>query len=318
MTKAKNPTDPKAGTGATEPIKEVCSTCPKYLTFQVKDANGALCVGMYYSAYLEGSGWVVKDGTLNAEAKTQTFMTTENDTQVSLYIGHRLEDDLPEVDAYDEAPLREEVISSGEQTFTSEVTTARLWKLWSFSSEAAEESKTEWERERRYVYDDGAPNANWNGTSDPVGTLTIGAGHALTNAEARGWYDRYPPSGAGMTDDEIDQLYDNDVRDRAGVADLNDDIHVPLHQREFDAVVDLRFNAGRGSSDFSGGRSNTGEHARITSRSVAEFLNAGQFTGAGNRILTTANTVNGSWHRGVQNRRNFQRGMFFDEAWQRE
>ncbi|KYG02194.1 hypothetical protein BE21_55185 [Sorangium cellulosum] len=121
-----------------------------------------------------------------------------------------------------------------------------------------------------------------------------------------------------MADEEIDALYAADVRDRAGVADLNSDIHVPLYQREFDAMLDLRFNAGLGASDFSGGWSNTGQHAKIQSRSITEFLNAGQFTEAGNRILTTANSVGGSWHKGVQNRRNFERGMFFGEAWQRE
>lgn len=319
MTMSNKPTSPISGLGATEPINEVCKTCPKYITFQVEDAKRVRCVGMYYSVYVEGSGWVVKDGILDAEAKTQTFDTTESGKQASLYIGHRLEDDLPEENVYDEAPLHKEVISSGEQTYTAKVTTARLWKLWSFSSEAAEEAKTEWEKKRQYVYDDKNSNENWDGTSDPEGTLTIGAGHALfTTKEAREWYDRYPPSEAGMTDEEIDALYDTDVRGRARVAELNSVIHVPLYQREFDALIDLRFNAGHEASGYHDGRSNTGQHAPMRNHSITEFLNAGQFTQAGNRILTTANTQDHKWSAGVQNRRNFQRGMFFGEAWQRE
>lgn len=312
---AKKKGDGKCG----DPTRPCQSAGLKYLTFQVKDANDVLCINMYYSVYLEGVGWVIKNGVLDAEAKTQTFITTESGKKASLYIGHRREDDLPEANAYDEAPLHEEVIFSGEPTHIANVKTARLWKPWSFSEEAAEESKTTWERERRYVYDDGAPQRNWDGASAPVGTLTIGAGHALQSRnEARDWYNRYPPSGPGMTDTEIDDLYAQDVQNRAGLQDLNNDINVPLYQREFDAVIDLRFNAGSGSSDFTGGRLNTGDHAATTSPSVTQFLNAGQYTKAGNRILMTANTVSGRWHRGVQNRRNFQRGMFFGEAWQRE
>lgn len=318
MTQSNQPTSPSSRPGDAAPVAELCSTCPKYLTFQVKDANRALCVGMYYSVYLAGSGWAVKDGVLDANAKTRLFETTESGKQASLYIGHRLEAGLPEANTYDEAPLRQEVISSADRAYTAVVTTLRLWKPWSFSSAAAEESINEWERRRRYVYDDGVTRGDWNGTSNPVGTLTIGAGHALTRAEARGWYDRYPPSGPGMTDAEMDALFDSDVRNRARTADLNDDIHVPLYQREYDALVDLRFNAGSGASDFSGGFSNTGAHARLTSSSITSFLNAGRYTEAGNRILTTANSISGRWSKGVQNRRNFQRGMFFAEAWQRE
>jgi GH24 family phage-related lysozyme (muramidase) len=273
---------------------------------------------MYYSVYLAGSGWAVKDGVLDANAKTQLFETTESGKLASLYIGHRLEADLPEANTYDEAPLREEVISSADRTYTVVVNTLRLWKTWTFSTAAAEDTIDEWEKRRRYVYDDGAPKGDWDGTSDPVHTLTIGAGHALTRDEAREWYDKYPPSGPGMTDAEIDEQFASDVENRADTAGLNNAINVPLYQREFDALVDIRFNAGSGSTGFTGGFSNTGTHSKISSSSITSFLNAGRYTEAGNRILTTANSIKGKWSKGVQNRRNFQRGMFFDEAWQRE
>lgn len=121
-----------------------------------------------------------------------------------------------------------------------------------------------------------------------------------------------------MTDAEIARLYADDIQNRADVADLHHDVHVPLYQREFDALTDFRFNAGHGASDFSGGRSNTGKHDKISKCSISGHLNSGSYTEAGNRILTTANTIDGRWSKGVQNRRNFQRGMFFGESWQRE
>jgi GH24 family phage-related lysozyme (muramidase) len=88
-------------------------------------------------------------------------------------------------------------------------------------------------------------------------------------------------------------------------------VFVKLYQREFDANIDVRFNAGFGSTDFTGGFKNTAPHTRLSSSSITNFLNRGRYTQAGNRILTIANSAVGAWHKGVQNRRNDQKNVFF-------
>ncbi|MDQ0458229.1 glycoside hydrolase family protein [Rhizobium paknamense] len=304
-----------------------CATCDKNknysLAFLVKDANDKICTGMYYTVKYEHSGELYQ-GIIDENGLTERYFSGTGEENIYLYIGHRSkEDDYPisqttEEEKYDEAPLAFSKVELISEKKISDAKTKRLWKPWTFSTEAAKHTIDNWEKRKRYVYDDRFPNKNWDGTHVNGERLTIGAGHLITsNKEAEDYLEKYPTTGPGMTDSEIDDLFKNDVKTKAKIDDANEDINVPLYQNEFDAIIDIRFNAGSGSTDFEGGFSNTDPHNKTNGKSLKDLLNAGRYTQAGNRILTVANSAkkNGvsEWHKGVQNRRNDQKSVFFGE-----
>jgi GH24 family phage-related lysozyme (muramidase) len=331
--------NPAAAHAAGAPAKPArpCGTCdptlPYSLSFKITDSNGKLCDRMYYTVKYKNSGEVYTESTQGDSVVTEQslgklgltlrYYTSDASEEIFLYIGHRTAADLyPETrtgteNTYDEAPLHHDTVAPTVDKKVSDAQTQRLWKPWAFSDHAAQDSINNWERRRAYVYDDASPSRNWTGGPN-TGTLTIGIGHALTPAEAQQYLRRFPTGGPGMPDAEMDQLFAQDVNQRARQAGLNEEISVPLYQAEFDALVDLRFNAGGGSgssdaaTDFRGGFNPNSPNARVVgAASIRQLLNRGRYTAAGDRILSTANSVGGAWHRGVQNRRNFQNNIFF-------
>jgi GH24 family phage-related lysozyme (muramidase) len=326
--------NPAAAAAAGAPAKPAkpCGTCdptlPYSLAFKITDGNGKLCDRMYYTVKYKNSGEVYTDSTqgdsvvteqsLNKIGLTLRYYTSDASEEIFLYLGHRTTaDGYPATktgteNTYDEAPLHRDTVAPAADKKVSNAQTQRLWKPWRFSSGAAAHTISNWEQRRTHIYDDRYPTRDWNGTHSAGERLTIGAGHLLpTHAEADAYFAQYPPGGAGMSNADMDRLFQNDVQTRADEPDANNDVKVPLYQREFDAYVDLRFNAGLGATDFGGGFNNTAPHSRITSSSITNFLNRGRYTQAGNRILTTANSAAGVWHKGVQNRRNDQKNIFF-------
>lgn len=314
----------------TAPDGKPCATCdktgPYSLAFDVKDANGKMCgEGMYYTVKYETSGEVFT-GSTDANGLTERYFSNDPAEKIFLYLGHRTTADSYPTDnteaenAYDEAPLASNTVAAIADKKIHNAQTQRLWTPWSFSAEAAHDSIEEWERRRPHIYDDRYPNRDWNGTHSAGERLTIGAGHLLSRNDADAFLQRYPTTGPGMTNAEMDALYQQDVDQRARQGAIANEVHVPLYQREFDALVDLRFNAGGGSgngdaaTDFRGGLNPTAPHGRIArTSSVTQYLNRGRYTAAGGRILSTANSAGGVWSRGVQRRRTFQRDMFFGE-----
>jgi GH24 family phage-related lysozyme (muramidase) len=299
--------NPAAAAAAGAPAKPAkpCGTCdptlPYSIQFRVKDANGKLIEGMYYTVKYKNSGDIYEGttqqhGRADTSGKTLTYYTSDAGEEVFLYIGHRVTaDKYPESlatdeEKYDEAPLHRDTVAQTSQQKLSDANTERLWKPWAVSQAGQDWMKLEEGFERKPY-------------NDHLGYATIGIGHLLhrspVNAADRA---NYPNP---LTDQEVTDLFDDDVLHRANSIDINDKIKVPLHQREFDALIDLAFQVG-----------NQGAGAAITgpNASIMKFLNRGRYTSAGNFLLRF-NRANSAVDPKVAARAQRNKDTFFNGAY---
>jgi GH24 family phage-related lysozyme (muramidase) len=114
---------------------------------------------------------------------------------------------------------------------------------------------------------------------DALGHCTVGVGHLLhlgrcTEAELQRVY----------SDAEVDAFLRDDIR--IYVAAVNDLVHVPLSQRQFDALVSFAFNWG------------IGEVGGFPATSVLAFVNQGRFTEAAADLVTGRGPRTRDWPQG--------------------
>jgi GH24 family phage-related lysozyme (muramidase) len=271
-----------AAGGAAKPAKP-CGTCdptlPYSLAFKVKDGNGKLIEGMYYTVKYKNSGDVYEGttqqhGRMGTSGETKRYYTSDASEEIYLYIGHRTKvDGLPQSrsgteNTYDEAPLHHDTVAPTANQKLSDAETQRLWKPWSISQNGRDAITRE-EQGIPYIYNDAAPfdrNGNklrWNAPGgNPVSTTnsrgytfngnsTIGYGHLLHHGPVNPSNPLDAPyvSRNDLTQAEMDQLFETDLVDRGaagtGKGSINMLVFVPLYQREYDALVNQTFNGAR-------------------------------------------------------------------------
>lgn len=122
---------------------------------------------------------------------------------------------------------------------------------------------------------------------DSGGFPTIGYGHLLKPGE----------SYTHITQEQAEQLLFQDVQD--AVNTVNNAVSVPLTQSMFDALVSLVFNWGSGN---------------FRSSSHLQYLNAGDYNAAAQRIGEHPVTSGGNFVQGLQNRRNREKQLFLSQG----
>jgi len=157
-----------------------CADCPTNaaysLAFQVKDANGKLCKGMYYTMKFKVSKKEPITGSLDDNGLTVRFFTDDPTEEIYLYIGKRKKDDgYPESqttkeEVHDEAPLGHAAVAVVAEKKIEGCQTKRFWKPWAPSQKSKDALKAH-EAGIPYIYNDAAPapggvKARWD---DPGG-----------------------------------------------------------------------------------------------------------------------------------------------------
>ncbi len=259
-----------------------CADCPTdadySLAFQVKDANGKLCKGMYYTMKFKVSKKEPITGSLDDNGLTVRFFTDDPTEEIYLYIGKRTKEDgypesqTTEEEIYDEAPLGHAVVAPAAEKKIEISKTKRLWKPWKVSDAGRAWLKKE-EGFKRVPY------------NDHLGFATIGIGHLLhRSGVTQEDKEQYP---VPVTAEEIaarDELllgyFESDVRagDRAGGDRMENIIFVPLYTREYDALIDHGFQFGGGTI------------TNATS-SFRKWLNRGRYTKSANVFSLFVNST---------------------------
>ena len=143
-----NPAAARAAGAPAKPPKP-CGTCdltlPYSLAFKIKDGNGTLIEGMYYTVLYKNSGDVYEGttqqhGRMGTSGQTLRYYTSDASEEIFLYLGHRTKaDGYPQSrtgneNTYDEAPLHHDTVAPAAQNKLSDAETQRLWKPWAVSS----------------------------------------------------------------------------------------------------------------------------------------------------------------------------------------
>jgi len=307
-----NPPDPAAGEGVR--VTGETSSGPYSIQFEIYDSSEPRkpCAGMYYSLKVSSEETVRNNLVTDANGRTERVFSDNADDRVYLYIGHREEAyaDLPtsrstEDDERDEYNLNNNVadqtLAPHNEMKVAHITTQRLWRPWAPSEEVQTLIKDVIETFSANFYDLGD------------GGITIGYGHFTPHSRAAAIRAQYPN---GITRQQADVLFEDDLVTRARYRALYELIGVPLHQYEFDALVCMRFNI-PASTEGTVGFTATAPHTRLRGQTtIRDHLNRGQYTQAGNRIPTIYNSKEGQWSRGVQNRRNCERDIFLQGVYQ--
>jgi GH24 family phage-related lysozyme (muramidase) len=315
-------TSPKKAKAMGAPAKSAkpCGTCdptlPYSLAFRIKDGNGTLVEGMYYTVKYKNSGDVYEGttqqhGRMDTSGQTLRYYTSDADEEVFLYIGHRIKSDgYPESqstdeDKVDEAPLKQSVVSPTEERKIVDAETKRKWKPWTASAtykgliEGAESREP-----LQYPSVEG-------------GNDTIGIGHKITDAEiaskrfTKGYW------AQPLSDAKMDELLDEDIAKNGGNK-IDSLVFVPLYDYEVDAILDLGFNGGPGALGASASSlytHNDAANAKGTNRqNLSALLNRGRYSLVPEYFRTHYNTSNSKWVAGVQNRRDMDARMFSGDA----
>lgn len=116
---------------------------------------------------------------------------------------------------------------------------------------------------------------------DVVGVWTVGYGHTGT-----------AKPGMAITDEQADELLRHDVEQFE--AAVNNLVHVPLNQNQFDALVSFTFNLGR---------------AALYRSTLLRKLNAGDYSGAASEFGRWVNAGSKPWP-GLIRRRKEERELF--------
>jgi GH24 family phage-related lysozyme (muramidase) len=323
-----NPAAARAAGAPATPARP-CGTCdptlPYSIQFRVKDGNGKLIDGMYYTVKYKNSGDVYTDKTqgstaVNTERSienlglTLRYYTSDADEKIFLYIGHRTaadgypEDQSAAQDAVDEAPLKDSGVAPVAEKKIVDAPTTRKWKPWK-ASNTFKASLEGSEQPQPYEY-----------KSPEGGNNTIGKGHKITDAEKASG--RFKPGGQHpqpLDTTAMDNLQDEDIEKNGGHT-INETVFVPLHDYEVDAILDLTFNGGpnaltsAASSIFTkDGAKNPAGTNRVK---LSDLLNRGRYSLVPDYMRSHYNTVKGGteWMGGVENRRDMDARMFAGEA----
>jgi len=301
------------------------------IQFCISDTNGNRCDGMFYTIKIEDKQEIIIGETDEEGCTEQVFSEIEND-KAYLYIGHRQEsfDDLlivrtTDEHIHDEFILNYESVDNqimtlfqeNQQNKICQIRTQRLWKPWNYS-ESFRLFLMEVETLVLYFRD-----IEGNGRGN-----TIGYGHyetvLLGDGRRNPVFDRYmrlyPDIRHPISEQDAINLLDIDIVRKGGVTSFNsvtgeNAILVPLYQYEFDALVDITYNSGIAGTGVNAhnGRDISTPHNSVSGETIKNLLHAGRYTEAGNTIPYRTNTVNGIWIRGIQRRRNAEKGIFFNE-----
>ena len=229
--------------GATATPCKDCGTTAYSLAFCVKDKNGKLCKGMWYSVWSKTLGG--RTGQIDENGLTQRYPGPSEEEELYLYLGHRddLDKDHPterdtEDNKYDEAPLAHDKFGPVADKKISDAKSERLWKPWSVGSDGKEWLKKE----------EGFERTPYN---DHLGYATWGIGHLLhrspvTAADKKAYPEPTTPEETAETDQKINDTFNQDVASNGGDK-LDSEYFVPLYQREYDALISMGFQFGPGS-----------------------------------------------------------------------
>jgi GH24 family phage-related lysozyme (muramidase) len=286
--------------------------------FRVKDGDGKLINGMYYTVKCKNSGEVHTDTTqgstaVNTERSIETLgltlrvYTTDADEEVYLYIGHRTaadgypEDRTAAEDAVDEAPLAHSTVAPDSEKKIADAPTNRKWKPWKAS--ATYKSLIEGAEGRfatRYASPEG-------------GNDTIGIGHKITDPELASRRFDQGYWAEPLSDAKMNELLDQDIAKNGG-NDIDNNVFVPLHNYEVDAILDLGFNGGPGALNANASslfaHNGSANPAGTNRQKLSSLLNRGRYSLVPEYFQTHYNTANRQWMPGVQNRRDMDARMF--------
>jgi len=304
----------------------------------VIERESQACAGIYYTIKVTGNQpQIINTDVTDGEGKTLRVFSYDPNARAYLYIGHRqdVEADLPQsrsTDAliYDEALLNSEdadqTLALHDEEKLQRITTTRLWKPWTYSEDLRSflitvEAHPRTRRHVEYFQD-----LERRGVGN-----TVGYGHY--ERELRGDGSRnpafdhymrlYPDARHPISEEDAIILLEADIVRRGGIssfnaAEGNNALRVPLHQCEFDALVDMTYNAGMAGVGINArrGRDNVAPYDWLTGETVKNLLHQGKYTEAGDTIVFRTNTEGGQRSAGVQRRRNAERGIFFGGSYQ--
>jgi len=189
--------------------------------FQMQDATGKPLAGMYFSVK-QPRGAVVH-GTTDSRGRTERYQT-EGVAHIELYLGH-IGVRFPE-------PLAKGKTNTTPGSLVV-AKSERLGKPWQLSAKGLDFVK-DYEKFEGTMYDDAAGNA------------TIGYGHLVHYGVISGAVSE-KPFLKGITEPEASKLLLTKLVEFE--AAINAAIRVPLHQKEYDALVIFAYNVGaRGAS----------------------------------------------------------------------
>ncbi len=279
---------------------------------KIKDGDGKLINGMYYTVKYKNSGDVYEGTTqgstaVNTERSIESmgltlrYFTRDADEVIYLYIGHRTAaDGYPESRAGTENTVDEAQLAEGVALSRKEMVRARRKGMKLAAC-------------RRVQFTDRGSGGPVPSHSFADRNDTIGIGHKITNAElANGRFDR-GYWAEPLSDAKMNEMLDQDIAKNGG-NDIDNFVFVPLHNYEVDAILDLGFNGGPGALNANASSlftHNGSANSPGTSRQkLSNLLNRGRYSLVPEYFQTHYNTANRQWMPGVQNRRDMDARMF--------
>ncbi|HFO6253665.1 TPA: lysozyme [Escherichia coli] len=125
----------------------------------------------------------------------------------------------------------------------------------------------------RYTLYDDATGRPIKRAVNARGNPTIGVGHLVSRKDTR--YD-----GVTLSQGEVDALLEEDLKEAERA--INNNVHVPLTQNQFDALVSLVFNVGPGTK---GGKSGIITLTGGQPSTLLTLLNRHDYDGAAEQIM---------------------------------